>query len=304
MASDMNGIMKWKMRYVAKGVATRNDLYALAAATDLNDKNTFDKLTEAAFESAGGSSAASTGTALHSFTEQVDEGYEPQVPDIWKPDIAAYKRLVSVNGLEFPKEGIERIVVNEHLGIAGTFDRIARLTKPLRVKVGDEYVNLKEGDWVVLDLKTGKDLSYGWRDIAAQLAAYANADAMWNPVTKRFESLPDLNKMVALVVHLPAGTGEATLYGVDIDKGYQAAELCVMIREWRKEKGLASMVGQPVAEDPFSSDYDIDPIMLRVMSANSKDELNALYSEYAPQGKWTDEHLNAGRVRIAQLELG
>jgi hypothetical protein len=77
-----------------------------------------------------------------------------------------------------------------------------------------------------------------------------------------------------------------------------------MIREWRKEKGLASMVGQPVAEDPFSSDYDIDPIMLRVMSANSKDELNALYSEYAPQGKWTDEHLNAGRVRIAQLELG
>lgn len=301
MASDMNGIMKWKMRYVAKGVATQQHLYAMAAATDLNDKNSFDKLTESAFEAAGGNSAASTGTALHSFSEQVDEGLSPDVPDIWKPDIEAYKKLVRVNGLEFPKEGIERIVVNEALQVAGTFDRIARLTKPLRVKVGDEYVNLKKGDWVVLDLKTGKDLSYGWRDIAAQLATYAYADAMWNPVTKQFESLPALNRMVALVIHLPAGTGQATLYGVDIQRGIEAAHLCATIRDWRKVKDLASMVGQPVAEDPFDSEYDIDPVMLRVMSANSKEELNSLYLEYSPQGLWNDSHLTAGRIRLEQL---
>lgn len=302
MASDMNGIMNWKMRYVAKGVALRTDLYALASATDVNDKNTFDRLTEDAFKAAGGDSAATTGTAVHTYTEIVDEGGDPNVPDLWKADVSCYKRLVTVNGLEFPKTGIERIVVNEALAVAGTFDRIARVTKPLRVQVGkDRFVNLKVGEWVVLDLKTGQNLEYGWRDIAVQLSIYANADAMWNPVTKLFEDLPNLNKLVGLVVHLPAGRGEATLYGVDLERGIQGANLCAMIRDWRKEKDLAHMVGQPVAEDPFGSTDDVDPVMAKVMTANSRDELNDMYREFSSQGLWTEEHLNAGRVRLAQL---
>lgn len=297
MASDMNGIMNWKMRYVAKGIATKPSLHALASSTDLNDKTNFDRITNDAFEAAGGSAAADTGTAIHAFTEQIDEGLNPNVPKQWVPDVNAYKRLVSVNGLEFPVEGIERIVVNEKLEVAGTFDRIARVTKPLRVKIGkDEYVNLKEGDWVVADLKTGQELSYGWRDIAVQLAIYANADAMWNPVKKEFEPLPDLNKLVGLVIHLPAGKAEATLYGVDLKKGAYGAELCAAIRDWRKERNLASMVGQPVAEDPF------DSVMDEIYEAESREDLVKIYNRAVSRGVWTDEHTRESRVRVGVFE--
>jgi hypothetical protein len=303
MTSDMNGIMKWKMRHVAKGISLRPDLYALAASTDLNDKNSFDNLTEAAFEAAGGSSAASTGTALHSFTEQVDEGVEPNVPDLWKPDIAAYKKLVDTNGLSFPSWGIERIVVNEALAVAGTFDRICQLTKDIEVKIPGQKkrVLLKKDTWVVLDLKTGQDLSYGWRDIAIQLSIYANADAMWNPVKKEFEQLPDLDKKIALVIHLPSGSGEASLYGVDIAKGIKGAKIAADVRAWRKEKDIATLVGDPVAEDPFSSDVT-DPVMVAVMTATSRVELNQIFAQAQSEGVWTDEHLQAGRFRALQLD--
>lgn len=286
--SDTFGLMQWSNRMVAKGVALRPDLYALASATDVTDKKTFDKLAEDAKQAAGATSAASLGTALHSFTEAVDRGEDPEVPLQWKADIEAYKKLMIDAALEIPLWGIERIVTVERFGIAGTFDRLAKVTKQLEV---GPYV-LEPGDWVILDVKTGKDLKYAFNEISIQLALYAHADAMWNGTEIQFEDMPDVRQDVGLVVHLPVGKGQAELYALDIESGWNAAELCEQVRNWRKVRGLAhkvSGVGNASWED-------------RINSAQSRQELSAIWNEASAAGQWTSKLEKMGKARLTEIE--
>ena len=285
--SDTFGLMQWSNRMVAKGVAMRQDLYALASATDVNDKRTMDKLCEDAKSAAGATAAASLGTALHSFTEAVDRGEDPEVPLQWKKDIEAYRRLKAEFALEIPAWAIERIITVEKYGIAGTFDRIIKITK--KIEIGDWTLN--PGDWVVGDVKTGKDLRYGFNEIAIQLALYANADAIWNGDEGEYEEMPDVRKDVALVIHLPVGKGEATLYALDTEAGWQGAELCAKVREWRKLRGIAT-------EAKSSSSWEN-----RIESATSREDLSAIWREASAAGEWTSELEKLGKLRLQKLDL-
>jgi hypothetical protein len=65
---------------VAKGVSMRQDLYLLAASAAADDKETLDKVAEAAQEAASSSRGANTGSALHSFTERLDRGEQVAAP--------------------------------------------------------------------------------------------------------------------------------------------------------------------------------------------------------------------------------
>jgi hypothetical protein len=99
----------------------------------------------------------------------------------------------------------------------------------------------------VVDLKTARDLQYGWLEIAVQLAVYARAKVRFDKSAKVWEPMPenmDLN--VALVVHLPAtapgDSVKAEMHAVDIAFGHEMARLCTEVREGRKHKGVATLL--------------------------------------------------------------
>lgn len=294
--SDTYALGQWMLRMAVKGVATRPDLYALAAATPIEDKDGLNRIAEDAKEAAAAKAGANLGTALHSFTEQVDRGEVPNVPEPWARDIAAYRKMLADHGIRILPQYLERKVVVPEISIAGTFDRI-----------------VDRGGLKIGDLKTGKDLSFGWLEIAVQLAIYSRATHLWTPSTRTFEPMPAVDQDVALVFHLPVGKAVATLYEVDIAAGWQAAQLCGQVRDWRKRRDLAQAVTaarlavREVAPLPDVTPARRDPgrsgsagLHHLITQAASVGELTALWTSAA--GAWTDAHTEAAKKRRTALE--
>jgi hypothetical protein len=92
------------------------------------------------------------------------------------------------------------------------------------------------------DLKTGKDLSYSWAEIAIQLALYAHADTVFDPVEQEHRPMLQVDQEKALVIHLPAGEGRCALYIVDIAAGWKMAGVCGLVRAYRDRKDLAQVI--------------------------------------------------------------
>ncbi len=225
---DAFGLVAWKQRQVAIGLARRPDLVALAAST--TDKKRLDDLCEAAMAAAGSNVGANIGTALHGFTEIHDLGLPTPIPEAQRADVEAYAAGLARLEIEVLPEYVERIVVLDGLGLAGTLDRI--------VRVGDTLM--------IADLKTGQSLDYAWGSIAVQLACYANADTMYDPATEKHSPMPGgISLTEALVFHLPAGSGHCVVHTVDIAAGWDAAQLAVDVQAWRKRKGLSAPMTQP-----------------------------------------------------------
>lgn len=225
---DTTNIAKWQQRHVAKGLALRDDLFALASATPLTEKGQLNRVCKDAIEAAAASSRANVGTALHSFTEQVDRG-ELDVASIsapWKADIEAYCSTLSAHGIEIHPSYIECVAVcpTEYEPVAGTIDRIVGW----------------QGSPIVADVKTGADLFWQWRSIAIQLALYSRAKSIYNPETETHSPMPEVDQTRAIVFHLPAGEGTCTPYTVDLDAGWEAAQMALRVREWRRRKDLAT----------------------------------------------------------------
>jgi hypothetical protein len=227
--ADTFGLTNWKVRMTALGLAQRKDLLLAVAAIEDPDgkdsKKKLDKLAEAAMEHAGSSVRATIGTALHSITEAHDAGREPAViPEPYDADLAAYVLAICDAELRIDPSHIERIVCVPELGVAGTFDRL---------------ITLPDGRTVVADLKTGRDLSYSWTEIAIQLAIYAHASSIYDVLTGKHQPMPVVDQSEALVMHLPVGEARCDLYMVDIAAGWEMASVCGTVRDWRKRKDLA-----------------------------------------------------------------
>lgn len=221
---DQTGITKWKMRNAVLGVTSRSDLLALAQSATSDDKKQLDDLCEQALIVASANSRSNLGTALHRFTERVDRGEEFVIPAAYSADINAYQRLKAEGRIETRPDFIERITVVPELSVAGTIDRIVR----------------HDGHVYMADLKTGASLDKAWLKISIQLALYAHGFALWNPETAQYDGMPPVDQSQAIVMHVPAGTGEAVLYWVDIEAGWRAAQVCSTVRELRKSKNLAT----------------------------------------------------------------
>lgn len=218
--ADQFNLGQWEKRQVARGLTLRADLVAAIAATSDDDKDRLNQLCDQAKEAAASSAAANLGTALHAFTERVDRGEEVHIPAPWDADVAAYRAKLAE--LSLVPSLIERIVVCSALGVAGTFDRL--LATP-------------EGDCIG-DLKTGRDLY--WSEVAIQLALYANADALYDPATDTLEPMPKVDRDRGLVIHLPVGKATCEVWDVDINAGWEMAQVCGTVRDWRKRKDLAT----------------------------------------------------------------
>jgi hypothetical protein len=219
---DTASLADWKVRMAITGLVQRPDLLA-QASTSIDDRARLNKIANDCVEASGGYSRANLGTALHAITEQIDLGLKPAILPGLQADIDAYIAGIAAYGIKMHDEFIEVLLINDELEYAGTADRI---------------VTLMDGRLVIFDLKTGTDLSYSYGNIAVQLAMYANAEWMYNWKTGERQPMPDLDKTVGIICHLPAGDATVNFHEVNLVAGWDAAKQSFATREWRKRKDL------------------------------------------------------------------
>ena len=291
MAADGYGLEQWSLRMVVKGLAMRPDLLALAATFDVKtDAKKLNQIADQAKEYAGGSAAANLGTALHAFSESVDVADNQQtallaVPAPYRPDVAAYVSEMELCGLRAVPTLVERVTAVLEYGVAGTFDNVLQCTRDLVVQFKDKpAIVLREGDYIIGDKKTGKDLSHSQIEILVQLWLYArgvNSIGVWDLNEERWSSPVRVRNDVAMVMHIPAGTGGCTIYPVDLSKGSGATELCASVRAHRKTRDVFSVLDPDITLRETADkhvDQDLYTSMLeRFSSIRTKAEGSELY---------------------------
>ncbi|MEV7282610.1 hypothetical protein [Streptomyces sp. NPDC093111] len=247
---DKTALAAWGRRMTLVGTARRPSL--LEAARELDPENPEDKrrlnaLADRAVDLSGAHDKRERGTHLHTLSEYVDRG-EP-LPASASPsdvrDMAAYMAETTA----FDVRAVEQFVVVPELGTGGTFDRLLSYSGP-----GPDGKHL-EGLFIG-DLKTGS-VEYGALKMASQLAVYSRGEfydyglhpvdtadkkalASWKrtavpaaEAAKAYRPLPEVSQRWGIIIHLPAGTGECTLYWVDLEIGWRAAVLARDIRQMR-----------------------------------------------------------------------
>jgi hypothetical protein len=228
---DQTNIHKWEMRHVITGIMARPDLQALALATDIDDKRQFEDLATQAKAASNSSARANLGTALHKFTERIDQGQPVRALPSYERDVNAYKTALADAGVRIDGRFIERITVVPELSVAGTMDRIA------------DY----QGGQYIADLKTGRSVHFGAMSIAVQLAIYSRGHGLWDADKGVYDPMPDVDQDRGIVIHLPAGEASPVLYWVDIAEGWRMAQVCFQVREMRKRRDLMTRFEGKVA---------------------------------------------------------
>lgn len=227
---DQGGLMKWAQRMVVIGLGRRQDLHALAATTDPNDKKTLGQIARDAEEAGGSATGRNTGTAIHSAIEAVNRGDEP-LP-LFDTEVKAYRDALASAGLEPVPEYVERIVVLGEHRIAGTFDVALR--------------DKASGELYVADLKTG---SVGYpASMAIQLAIYATADHLVTQDFRGYEAMPQFNQERGVIIHLPPG-GPCTLHWIDLEAGRRGLQVALDVRAWRSEAKAKNLLTEIAATD-------------------------------------------------------
>lgn len=223
---DGFAVNAWTRRLTVVGFAQNPVLFTRLCATDPEDRNSIDQLCDEAKSKAGGDDARNLGTALHAFTEKADRGQEIYIPPPYDDDVTAYRKFLAEVGIEIIPEYIERYVVVpglDGIGVAGKTDRIVRFGSRL----------------MIADVKTGTLGNYSWLKIAIQLAIYSRARSFYDAATKKHLPFPDVAQDVGLVFHLPAGAARPALWFVDLDFGWEAAQVACQVRAWRKRNDIA-----------------------------------------------------------------
>jgi hypothetical protein len=139
---------------------------------------------------------------------------------------------MDAHGVTVCTDAVEQIHVLAELGISGMADA--------HVMVG--------GRRYVFDLKTGSSVDYGAGGYSVQLAIYANATSLYDPNAETHRLVPaDLDRDRAIICHLPAKGGEATLKWLDISAGREALDHAVFAHRWRSRKDLLTPFDVPAA---------------------------------------------------------
>jgi hypothetical protein len=289
MLEDTYHLDQWKDRMLSKGLAMRPDLVMLAGATPLEDKRAFTDLVKSARDTAGGSEGANHGTAFHSLTEIVDRG-EP-VPQGTHPDnvkrLELYRRSLKDHLLAVIPDWMERVVLNREHRLVGRTDR-ALIARDMSV-LGRPSTGYGA---VIGDVKSQKSMDFGCMAIAMQLAIYAHADLVWNEDDGIWEE-PDieLNRNVAVVMHVPSDRVAADIHVIDIARGWELVQIAMDIRKARKEK--LNRILTMSSERDWRRD---------ILNASTKRELSEIWQSANAAGEWTDELMALGMARKDEIE--
>ena len=244
--ANMTYLHTWRMRYLARGIATNYDLALLAAAefyTTGFERNHHDREVKRAHAASGQrldeiieramdrmriAEGADYGTAIHLFTEPGHPVQAPeQVPsapdnETFNPqrDVESFHKALGEHGIKIL--ATEVFTACDELRVAGTFDHLC-------------YV---PGLGIIItDKKTSKEV-HG-HDFKVQLSAYANGDPYNLDDDSRMtleqyvETLgydPKLiNRDAGLIFWIKDGKTELDL--LDLQQGHEAAKVAAWVRD-------------------------------------------------------------------------
>lgn len=272
---NTTNLSKWSERQVARGVAILvADGLDVADYANLDpevseDRTRLDGLVVDAQTAAKAYVAAERGTHGHLITEDIDTDRDPIArleagESLGLPAwiqvalVRAWLMLCKTFGLEIL--AVEERCVCDRWRVAGSLDRVARLTTPL--KFG--RITIPAGTVLILDIKTGRlRLEQGhplyWHGYTCQVAAYANSQryviehVKGQRVERRAEWDWGVSTQHALIGHLDirdaleTGVLVARMFYVDLLAGAQAADLAVSAKEFEKRRDLFELYGSEVA---------------------------------------------------------
>lgn len=245
-------IHKWQKSLVARGMAVRPDLVAIAKTCEPDDRIALATAAEMALECAGGNSGSRFGTALHNLCDKSDRRLPIGDPGpTMAADVAAYRIAMDHESFTVDNRFSERVVWVPDFDLCGRIDRLL---------LPDDG-----GSPLIGDLKTQKTSKYGQLEIAIQLTCYAHATHTWNEQTGEWEPFPGpdhtpINDRLAVVMHLPFGAADCQTYDVDIAAGWEYAQLAYDVRQARKAELLTRR------EPGQMSDPSVSPISQETQS--------------------------------------
>lgn len=293
---DTFNLEKWARRNVAFGMAHDASLVARLLAVggtpqvwEKAEKDEVSAIVAAAEAVAGAHRAADTGSSVHKLSEHHDRGIEINAGP-YKADLAAYTATLAEWGIVVDPDLIECRIVCDDLRMAGTADRLVRLTadSPLR-----RYLRIVGDEHLIADLKTGESVEYGALSWAVQLAAYARGELYDLARDVRLPT-PPLNLRRGLIIHLPAGQGVCELLLVDLEAGYEAAVLSNEIRakrtsarHWMEPARTAAPL--PTAEHELEGalvDSTVDPATVTSAAVTLRARLQAAVAAGARDLRW------------------
>jgi CBS domain-containing protein len=277
--------MKWKVRTALLGIIERPDLH-LAVAAHRDDKDELDKIGERALEAGQANFASTVGTALHSLTEKIDRGQEPgYVPPEYVADIEAYQAATQ----DMERVHIEQMVVLDDLKVAGTPDLVVSYQK--------------SKCYYIADKKTGS-VDYPLK-MAAQLAIYSRGK-LYNPDTGTRTPVT-VHQDRAIILHMPARTGQCIPYWVDLTVGWEAVQLALQVRDIRKRKHLLTPFEEMEIADAITVLTNVglnptpvvDPTLELIDFAHSVEELGQVWK--TNRLIWTPVHTEAAARRKEEI---
>ena len=284
LVEDKYGLNIWQQDRIGKVVATNEALRREWEAVDVEAKGqTFwerKALREKTIRAytAGRSwnrEAAANGTRFHSVTDKHDSGVLFELDSEFADDLDVYKHVLEKAGLIIVAS--EQFVVQDELGIAGTFDKLVytELLTPDGEPAGNVIADLKTGK------VKGKELDFGM-----QMAVYANSVYYDNGVRNEFV----VNNKWGLIIHLPLGSNQAELFWIDLVQCYEVVKAAIIVKEQRAPKMISAMViPGPTLEDKISS-------------AATKRDLVRIYNDN--KGIWNDDLNAAAQKRSDELGEG
>lgn len=279
----------WHQRMLIYGFVKRPDYYDLACAIVATTpdpkelKKALDGLTPRVLAAAGADEGATLGTAFHGFTEAQDLSLIHFARRVWHGKLRNYAEGLDEHGFEVVEQYVERVIVCEKYGVAGTFDRLLwdRVNRVYRVG----------------DLKSAKKF-WTWLEIAAQMAAYQQADAIWDRRKLCFIPMPKVAEDYAVVVWMPkdGNVQDSTSHGVtttqdtdgvdffqvDLEKGRAALELCVQVDRIRSEAKSKRQTWGVLRPAPALA--RVEAYARRLDSVGSLEEGSALWAEISKAG--------------------
>ena len=240
---DESALTLWKIDRAMEGVACNPSIAAMVAS-NIGIKEGAKDRREQAITRGRGEEAADIGTALHKMTERVERADGFAAPEPYATDIAQY--LTCLDRAGFTSDYIECHLVNDEWRAAGTADRIYRAHRPLDVPGFNVIV---PGQRVLADLKTGKKLDYSLPGFAIQLALYCDSQFYDVETNERTPMPDDLRTDVALLVHMPAGTGTCEFHWLDLQVGREGCRIVRDVRRWRKRSDFAHPFSFPPSDE-------------------------------------------------------
>lgn len=249
-ASDSTALSAWGKRNVVVGASRRPDLIAQAHGKDVSeDRGFLDDLVESLETAADAKVSADIGTLVHTYTERIDAGeiQFSDVPPAYRGHVHSYRAALERGGFRVVPHLLEGTIFMKHFGgVAGKFDRV--------------LFHEPSQSYVMGDLKTGKNMTYGWDEIEAQEWVYTegynafgtydwDADT-WVP--PEYHVRTDVGVVMWLPVQTPTKpypaawdvrangepkAGVCYLLKTDLQRGARHAELCANVREGRSNKG-------------------------------------------------------------------